>query len=286
MKVVLFCGGEGTRIRDYAESVPKPMVNVGYRPILWHLMKYYAHYGHKDFILCLGYRADYIKDYFLNYNECISNDFTLNGGAGEVVLANRDIDDWRITFVYTGATANIGQRLMAVRRYLEGEEAFLANYADNVSDLPLPDLIDFYRRHEPIGLFTSVKPNQSFHVVDADEGGQVREIIDIKRSPIWINGGFFVLRHDIFDHMRDGEELVVEPFARLSAMGRLLTYRYGGFWACMDTFKDKQRLEQMDARGDAPWQVWRHDPAGQAARSNPAATVTPEHENPPLRMQS
>ena len=129
MKVVLFCGGLGMRLREYSESIPKPMVPVGYRPILWHVMKYYAHFGHKDFILCLGYRADVIKEYFLDYNECLSNDFTLSQGARKIELANSDIDSWRITFVDTGMQANIGQRLKAVQPYLEGEEAFLANYA-------------------------------------------------------------------------------------------------------------------------------------------------------------
>ena len=137
MKVVLFCGGLGMRIRD-AEDLPKPMVQIGYRPILWHVMKYYAHFGHKDFILCLGHRADAIKNYFLNYNECVSNDFVLSGGGKNLELLNSDIHDWRITFVDTGINSNIGQRLKAVEKYLEGEEEFLANYSDGLTDLPLP----------------------------------------------------------------------------------------------------------------------------------------------------
>ena len=137
MKVVLFCGGLGMRIRD-AENLPKPMVQIGYRPILWHVMKYYAHFGHKDFILCLGYGADTIKNYFLNYNECVSNDFVLSGGGKRLDLISSDIHDWRITFVDTGIHSNIGQRLKAVERYLAGEESFLANYTDGLSDQPLP----------------------------------------------------------------------------------------------------------------------------------------------------
>src|SRR5215471_8954268 len=142
MKVVLFCGGLGTRLKDLSENVPKPMVNIGYRPILWHLMKYYAYYGHKDFILCLGYKADVIKQFFLNYEEWISNDFTLSQGGTQLTLANNDIADWNITFVDTGLHTNIGQRLVAVRKYLEGEDVFLANYSDGLTDLDLRQMID------------------------------------------------------------------------------------------------------------------------------------------------
>ncbi|MBN1513096.1 MAG: glucose-1-phosphate cytidylyltransferase [Phycisphaerae bacterium] len=257
MKVVLFCGGFGTRLRDYSEAIPKPMVPVGYRPILWHVMKYYAHFGHKDFILCLGYRADAIKQYFLNYDECLSNDFTLSQGGRQVDLANSDIGDWRITFVDTGTQANIGQRLMAVRSYLEGEEAFLANYADNVTDLPLPKLIEFYNAHRPVGLFMAVRPTQSFHVVKTEDNGRVCSIVDVDHSDMWINGGYFVLSSEIFNHMEKGDELVIQPFQRLIAQGRLMAYKHDGFWACMDTFKDKQQLDEMYARGEAAWEVWK-----------------------------
>ena len=146
MKVVLFCGGLGMRLREYSETIPKPMVNIGYRPILWHVMKYYAHYGHKDFILCLGYRADAIKNYFLNYNECASNDFVLSGGGKKLQLFNSDIHDWRITFADTGINSNIGQRLKAVEKYLEGEEEFLANYSDGLTDMPLPQQLEHFHQ--------------------------------------------------------------------------------------------------------------------------------------------
>src|SRR6478609_5593576 len=145
MKVVLFCGGLGTRLREYSDTIPKPMVNIGHRPILWHVMKYYAHYGHKDFILCLGYKADVIKKYFLEYDECVSNDFVLSGGGKNLQLLSSDIHDWNITFVDTGLTSNIGQRLKAVQRQLEGEEMFLANYTDGLSDVPLPAVIESFR---------------------------------------------------------------------------------------------------------------------------------------------
>ena len=141
MKVVLFCGGQGLRLRDYSENVPKPMVPIGYRPIIWHLMKYYAHYGHTDFILCLGHKANVIKDYFIHYDECVTNDFVLRGGKRDLQLLSSDIDSWSITFVDTGIKSNIGQRLCAVREHLAGEEIFLANYSDNLTDAPLPAMI-------------------------------------------------------------------------------------------------------------------------------------------------
>src|SRR5262249_24919348 len=157
----LFCGGLGMRLRDYADNVPKPMVPLGYRPILWHLMKYYAHYGHRDFILCLGYRGDIIKNYFLNYEEGISNDFILSDGGRKRELLTSDISDWRITFVETGLSSNIGQRLMAVRKSLAGEEIFLANYSDGLTDLDLSVQTEAFRKSGAVGSFLSVRPNLS-----------------------------------------------------------------------------------------------------------------------------
>src|SRR3990172_1496826 len=178
------------------------MINIGYRPILCHLMKYYAHFGHKDFILCLGYKADVIKDYFLNYNECLSNDFVMSGDRNNLNLLNRDIHDWRITFVDTGMTRNIGGRLMAVKEHLKGEDVFLANYSDNLTDLYLPDMIeDFKRCDRTVASFLCVRPSQSFHVVSLNGGGQVVQIQEVTDSDVWINGGFFVLRQEIFDYM-------------------------------------------------------------------------------------
>jgi glucose-1-phosphate cytidylyltransferase len=257
MKVVLFCGGFGTRMRDYSESIPKPMVNIGYRPILWHIMKYYAHFGHKDFILCLGYKADTIKRYFLNYDEWLSNDFTLSDG-GKIDLFNSDIHDWKITFVDTGLNSNIGQRFKAVEPYLEGEEIFLANYSDGLTDLHLPDLIeDFYSR-DKIGSFLCVRPNVSFHLVDIDEESLVTKFTDVKYRDIWINGGYFVFKKDIFKYINYGEELVLEPFERLIAKKQLIAYKYKGFFGVMDTFKEKQMLDDMYMRGEIPWEVWRN----------------------------
>ncbi len=256
MKVVLFCGGLGTRLREYSETIPKPMVEIGYRPIIWHLMKYYAHFGHKDFILCLGYRGDYIKRYFLNYDECLSNDFVLSQGGREVHLYNSDISDWNITFVDTGINSNIGQRLKAVEKYLAGEEVFMANYSDGLSDLDLNEYIHAFYRQDKIASFLSVRPSQSFHHVSYDENGLVKSIEAIDKGNLWINGGYFIFKKQIFDYMRNGEELVIEPFQRLIAERQLMTHQNPGFWACMDTFKEKQVFDTMYARGEMPWATW------------------------------
>lgn len=256
MKVVLFCGGLGMRMREYSEAVPKPMVPIGYRPILWHVMKYYAHYGHKDFILCLGYKADVIKDYFLKYDECLSNDFVLSKGGKDLELLSRDIDDWKITFVDTGLTSNIGQRLKAVQKHLQGEEMFLANYTDGLSDVPLPAVIDTFKNSQHVASFVSVMPRASFHLIKADDNGSVKSIEHISKAGARINGGFFAFRQEIFDYMQDGDELVEAPFRRLISESKLMAYLHQGFWACMDTFKERQELEDMYSRGHAPWAVW------------------------------
>lgn len=259
VKVVLFCGGLGTRLRDVSGEIPKPMVNIGYRPILWHVMKYYAHYGHKDFILCLGYKADVIKKYFLNYDECLSNDFTLSNGGKDLSLKQCDIADWNITFVDTGLRSNIGQRLKAVEKYLKGEEMFLANYADGLTDLPLPAMIDYFKKSGKIACFICVKPSQTFHVVSLNDGNHVEKIEYVRDTDITINGGFYILRNEIFKYIKDGEELVVKPFQRLIKENQLIGYKYDQFWYCMDTFKEQQELNDMFDRGDAPWEVWKQN---------------------------
>jgi len=256
MKVVLFCGGLGTRLRDHAGDKPKPMVKIGYRPVLWHVMRYYAHFGHKEFVLCLGYKAETIKDFFLNYEEWISNDFTLSDGGKKIELESNDISDWKITFVDTGLHANIGQRLMAVRKHVEDEEIFLANYADGLTDLHLPDMVDAFRASDKVASFMAVPPSQSFHIVDMEDQGEVTSIRDVSESDLLINGGYFALRPDIFDYMYPGDELVLEPFARLMKERKLLGYRYDRFWV-MDTFKEQQQLSDLADTGCAPWEVWK-----------------------------
>lgn len=257
MKVVLFCGGLGTRLREHSDTIPKPLVNVGHRPILWHLMRYYAHFGHKDFILCLGYRGDLIREYFLNYNECLSNDFVLAEGGKKIELLTRDLDDWRITFVDTGLQTNIGQRLQRVRKHLEDEESFLANYADGLSDLPLDQHIADFQRRKATASFMAVPSPQSYHGVQSEENGFVTGFGPIRESTFSVNAGFFCLRRDIFDYMKEGDELVEQAFQRLIAERKLAVFRHHGFWQSMDTFKDKLTFDSMDGRGDCPWMVWK-----------------------------
>jgi len=257
MKVVLFCGGLGTRLREHSDTIPKPLVNVGVRPIVWHLMRYYAHFGHKDFVLALGYRGDMIREYFLNYSECLSTDFVWSEGGKRIELLGPDCSDWRITFVDTGMHSNLGQRLLRVRRHVQDEEMFLANYSDGLSDLPLAPYIEEARQRGAIASFVSVRPAQSFHAVRAGDDGLVTAMEPVSQSDAWVNGGFFCLRREIFDHIEEGEELVEQPFARLMAARRLWTKKHFGFWAAMDTFKDKITLDRMEAKGNCPWMVWK-----------------------------
>jgi glucose-1-phosphate cytidylyltransferase len=271
MKVVLFCGGMGMRLRDYSDAIPKPLVPIGPRPILWHLMKYYAHYGHRDFILCLGWQGQAIKEFFLKYDECSSNDFTLAPG-GQVRLLGSDIQDWHITFVDTGQTSSIGQRLRAVEPYLRGEPWFLANYADGLTDLPLPELIETAQRRDSVATFLGVRPSQSFHLVESGPDRLVNHIEPIDQSNLRMNGGFFVLKHEIFEYLQPGEDLVAQPFMRLIQDRLLSVHHHDGFWACMDTFKEKQNLDELYARGEGPWEVWK--------RAAPALGVRREGDGP------
>lgn len=278
MKVVLFCGGLGLRLRDYSSNTAKPMVKIGQRPILWHVMKYYAHFGHKDFILCLGYQGSMIKDYFLKYDECVSNNFTLSKGGRQIELAGRDIDDWTITFVDTGMSSLIGERLMAVRSYLKDEEVFLANYSDNLTDFHLPSLTEHFLATDKVAGLLCVRPSQSFHLVETNGDGEVRDIRAAQDADVWLNGGYFILRSEIFDYMNYGDELVIEPFQRLIGINKLVAYKYDGFWVCMDTFKEKQHLEDMCRSGKAIWELWR---SGKETRSRKGSVLRPKGREEP-----
>jgi glucose-1-phosphate cytidylyltransferase len=256
VKVVLFCGGQGFRLPRHSETIPKPMAMVGYRPILWHVMRYYAHFGLNDFLLCLGFRGDLVKNYFLRYSEALSNDFVLTGGGHNVELLSSDIHDWHITFADTGLNAKIGERLLAVRRHLGDEEVFCANYADNVTDAPLLDLLEDFRRSGKLAAFLSVRPHYSFHAVSYRPDGLVTGISDVEGGDLWVNGGYFFFRREVFDYIGRGEDLVQEPFRRLIEAGELLTYRYEGFWTALDTLKDLQSLEALNDSGQPPWAPW------------------------------
>jgi glucose-1-phosphate cytidylyltransferase len=261
MKVVIFCGGQGLRMREASEVAPKPMIPIGSRPVLWHVMKYYAHFGFTDFVLCLGYRAEVIKHFFLTYSEAMANDFVLSNGGANVHLLKTDIHNWNITFVDTGLRTSIGERLRAVRHLLTDDDVFLANYGDTLTDADLPAMITRARKQDVMASFLAVRPNYSFHVVSMKEDGRVRAMQDVVGSDIWINGGYFILRREFLDQLGPGEDLVGEPLQRLLVADQVLGQRHEGFWAPMDTLKDKQWLESLHESGTAPWQVWDPDRA-------------------------
>ncbi|HLZ30734.1 MAG TPA: sugar phosphate nucleotidyltransferase [Chloroflexota bacterium] len=261
MKVVLFCGGFGMRMREASAAVPKPLIPVGQEPILVHIMKYYAHYGHTEFILCLGYQGEVIRSYFEDGRSDVIDDLVLARDGWAPDELRRQARDWKIHFVETGLQSNIGTRLQTVREYIGDDEYFLAGYSDGLTDAPLPAMIAGVREQGAVASFLAVKPTYSFHVVSFDEGNRVRNIEAASDSDIRINGGYFVLRSDIFDFMQPGDELVEQPFLRLIAAQKLLGYRYDGFWAPMDTLKDRQDLNTLFESGERPWAVWEKHPS-------------------------
>ena len=256
MKVVLFCGGLGMRMREGADSTPKPMTMIGDRPLLWHVMRYYAHFGHTDFILCLGYGAAAVKEFFLRYDETLSNDFTLAGGGREISLHSADITDWKITFIDTGLHTTIGERLLRVREHVEDEPIFMANYADTLTDAPLPEMIERFRTSGAVASMIVVPPVSTHHVVEMTDDGRVTAVREVRELMQWENGGYFIMTPEIFDVLREGEEMVPTAFARLVPEGKLLAQRYTGFWRAADTFKDRAELEEMYRRGECPWMLW------------------------------
>jgi glucose-1-phosphate cytidylyltransferase len=262
MKVVLFCGGLGMRMRDGITNAPKPMAMIGDRPLMWHVMRYYAHFGHTDFVLCLGYGAAYVKDFFLSYDETRSNDFVLEGGDRQVKLFRTDISDWRITFVDTGLNSAIGERLRRVRRFVDGEPMFLANYADVFTDASLPDMIQRFEASSAVASLLAVPPQSSHHVVDVGEDGLITQVTPVRDLRQWENGGYFVLRPEIFDYLNEGEDLVEDALPRLIAQRRVLAYPYKGYWSPADTVKERAQLEDMYHRGDCPWMIWDPERSG------------------------
>ena len=255
MKVVIFCGGLGVRMGEETQRIPKPMIRIGNRPILWHIMRYYAAWGHTEFVLCLGYKGDVIREYFLDYNEALFNDFVLEGHGADarIELLNRDVGDWRITFVDTGMQSTIGERLKAVEQYLNDDEEFFATYGDGVTDAPLYRMLDAFRASGKLIQFLSVRPQFNAHRVITDAGGTVTSVEDMSLSDVRINGGFFACRRELLDWIEPGDELVEETFAKLIPRGEVVAFPYEGFFGPMDTIKDRQRLEALHESGSAPW---------------------------------
>jgi glucose-1-phosphate cytidylyltransferase len=237
VKVVIFCGGQGMRLEmgNFSERLPKPMASLGGRPLLWHIMKYYAHFGHREFVLCLGYRASAIEDYFRR------REFTDDG--------------WQIDFVDTGVDATIGERLARTRDHVGKDEVFLASYGDTLTDAPLPELIAAHAASGKVASLLAAKPNYTFNVISADESNTVTSFHDVAETGLWINGGFFVFRRQIFDYIHYGDD-IPETLTRLIADRELLAYRHDGFWAPLDTLKDRERLEGLVTGGGGVWRVW------------------------------
>ena len=266
MKVVIFCGGLGVRMGEETQRIPKPMIKLGSRPILWHIMRYYASWGYNDFILCLGYKGEAIKEYFLGYNEALFNDFTLNGrGAGaEVELLTRDVGTWRITFADTGMQSTIGDRLKAIEHYLDDDDILMATYGDGLADVDLHDLLAKFEESGKLVMFAWVRPHFHAHLVEADESGTVSTVRAMNSGDVRINGGFFVMRKSVLDWIEPGDEFVEETFARLIPRGEIGVYLHDGFFGPMDTIKDRQWLEGLLESGRAPW-----------LRVGPGATAEP-----------
>ncbi len=260
MKVVIFCGGMGIRMGEATQKIPKPMITVGGRPILWHIMRWYASWGHTEFVLCLGHRAESITSFF---------DAPTRGSYNGYLPVNAKDDEadesgsWRITFLDTGVHSSIGERLRATRQYVGDDDVFLCTYGDALTDVPLDQMIERLDESGKVGLFMSVRPRLSYHVVDDDEDGNVRSIDPMAAANVRINGGFFVFRGAIFDYLGPADD-IMDVSARLARAGDMITYRYDGFWAPMDTMKDKQDLDALAANGGIRWLV---QPTGEVGKS-------------------
>ena len=259
MKVVILCGGQGTRIRDVAENIPKPMIPIGNYPILWHIMKLYAHQGFNEFVLCLGYKSEVIKDYFMNY-EAHTSDFTIQlGKKNEIEFHNKvEEEDWKITFAETGLHAMTGARVHKIKPYIENGESFLLTYGDGLSDVNLKALIDFYQAHGKTLTLTGVRPAGRFGELMSDDSGTITEFNEKPQATEGrINGGFFVANYSIFDYLKDDDSLVFEqePMKQLVSDGQLAQYTHDGFWQPMDTYREFLLLNNL-YKNKAPWVKW------------------------------
>jgi glucose-1-phosphate cytidylyltransferase len=257
MKVIILCGGLGTRLREETEYRPKPLVDVGGRPILWHIMKLYAHYGFRDFVLCLGYRGNMIKEYFLNY-EAVNNDFTICLGAQNHINYHgvHKEQDFRVTLADTGLETMTGGRVKRVEKYVD-DDTFMVTYGDGVADLDIQALIDFHRAHGRLATVTSVRPISRFGILDVDKGGRVLSFAEKPRMDGWASAGFLVFNRRVFDYL-SGDDCVLEqePLERLAREGQLIAYRHTGFFYAMDTYREYKYLNEIWASGKAPWKVW------------------------------
>jgi glucose-1-phosphate cytidylyltransferase len=259
MKIVILCGGQGTRIRDVAADLPKPMISIGRYPILWHIMKGYAQWGHKDFVLCLGYQGVVIKDFFINYQVRTSDVTITLGSQAQVQCLNRHgEEDWRVTLAETGLNAMTGARVWRIRRYVESDEHFMLTYGDGVGNVDIQALLDFHKRHGKVLTLTGMRPPGRFGELELDGD----RVIGFNEKPQatagMISGGFFVCSRRLFEYMDDRESLMLEtePMQRLVREGELMVYRHDGFWHPMDTYRDYKLLNELWDSGNAPWKIW------------------------------
>ena len=232
MQTVILCGGKGTRLREITENIPKPLVEIGGRPIIWHLMKIYSNYGFNEFILCLGYKGDIIKEYF------------------------KDGKEWDITFVDTGQETNTGGRIKKIEKYIKGD-TFFANYADGLANINLKELLEYHKSKKKAATLTTVNPLSQFGIIEVDNDGA---ILKFKEKPLlnqWINGGFFVFNKEIFNYLDENSVLEKRPFEKLADKRQITAYKFNGFWMCMDTFKDTQTLNELWAKENPPWKIWK-----------------------------
>ena len=258
MKVIILCGGLGTRLREETEFRPKPMVPVGGRPILWHIMKIYAHYNLREFILCLGYRGSAIKEYFLNY-EAMNNDFTVTLGraASFQQHGTHDEKDFRVTLADTGVQTMTGGRVKRVERYVDGD-TFMVTYGDGLADVDIPRLLEFHRAHGKLATVTTVRPVSRFGTLDMDSDGRVKRFAEKPQAEGWISAGFFVFNRRVFDYFDGGDACIMEhePLERLALDNQLVAYRHGGFFFAMDTYREYETLNKIWDSGNAPWKIW------------------------------
>jgi glucose-1-phosphate cytidylyltransferase len=255
MKVIILCGGMGTRLREETEYKPKPMVEIAGRPILWHIMKLYSHYGFKDFILCMGYKHQVIRDYFLNYRY-MNSDVTISLSSNdEVICHNCHDENWNVTLAYTGYETKKGKRIKMVDRYLNGER-FMVTYGDGLSNVNIMNLIAHHDKESALATFTGVHPISRFATVEHDESGKIIDFEEKKTLENYINAGFFVLESDVLEYIDGDVEFEEEPMKRIAQEGHLAMYRHEGFWQCMDTYRDYLLLTELWESGGAPWKVW------------------------------
>jgi glucose-1-phosphate cytidylyltransferase len=255
MKVVILCGGLGTRLREETEYKPKPMVEIGGMPILWHIMKIYSHYDFNDFILCLGYKQHIIREYFLNY-KYMNNDFTIDlSSEGRIICHNTHGDNWRVTLVDTGVETKKGTRVKKIESYVK-EDRFMLTYGDGVGNINIRELVEYHLKEGKIATFTGIHPISRFATVEMDEKNRIKGWREKKALKEYINGGFFVLERQIFDYLNDDCELEEEPMERLAKEGQIAMYKHEGFWRCMDTYRDYQYLNELWDKKKVSWKVW------------------------------